>query len=126
MILNKETYVDEAEKIIKKQENKYGKTNLSTSKIRNILEMTSDIYNELSRETSEILPDGIKEKLQYLRIKIVYDSGRDKAVEKFVNDSKILDIVKEAYTSESKSYVLLFCNYMEALVAYFKYTFENN
>ena len=102
MGINKENYVDQAEQVIKNlMTDRKGNITLTTSKIRNILAMVSEIY-------------------QYLRLRIVYESGRETSVKDFVQKAKILEELKKV--KDSKSQFLLFCRYMEALVAYRKFS----
>ena len=118
-----QTYVDEAEGIIKKLTNlKNPKTGkpikiVTTSQIRNFLAMTADIYNQVKLTEDGELKDEIKDQLQYLRVRIVYDAGRDNAVNTFVKESKILDKLK---TVKTKKDYIDFSRYMEALVAWRK------
>jgi len=118
-----QSYVDEAEGIIKKLTNlknpKTGKAIkiVSTSQIRNFLAMTADIYNQVKLTEDGELKDEIKDQLQYLRVRIVYDAGRDNAVNTFVKESKILDKLK---TVNTKKDYIDFSRYMEALVAWRK------
>lgn len=51
MGINKENYVDQAEQVIKNlMTDRKGNITLTTSKIRNILAMVSEIYNEVDHE----------------------------------------------------------------------------
>ncbi len=118
-----QSYVDEAEGIIKKLTNlKNPKTGkpikiVTTSQIRNFLAMTADIYNQVKLTEDGELKEEIKDQLQYLRVRIVYDAGRDNAVNTFVKESKILDKLK---TVNTKKDYIDFSRYMEALVAWRK------
>ena len=118
-------YVDEAEKVITKLKGKVnpktGKeiTMVTTSQIRNLLAMSADIYNNVLACKGEKLDDSTKERIEYLRIRFVYESGRYPRVKDFVNEARILDILKEI--NGSKANYILFSHYMEALVAFHKY-----
>ena len=117
MGINKENYVDQAEQVIKNlKTNHKGNIMLTTSKIRNILAMVSEIYNEVIHESGEVLSS----ESQYLRLRIVYEAGRETSVKDFVEKAKILEELKKV--KDSKSQFLLFCRYMEALVAYRKFS----
>ena len=121
MGINKENYVDQAEQVIKNlKTNHKGNIMLTTSKIRNILAMVSEIYNEVVHESGEVLSSESQERIQYLRLRIVYESGRETSVKDFVQKAKILEELKKV--KDSKSQFLLFCRYMEALVAYRKFS----
>ncbi len=129
MYINENNYADEAEKVILQLKNKTNpKTGKSvpmvtTSKIRSILAMTSDIYNEVIMQQNDKLSDDLAGRIEYLRIRVVYEVGRDedrdKPVKSFVMQSKILEILKEIKGSR-KNYIL-FNRYMESLVAFHKF-----
>ena len=112
MRINENNYVDKAEKVIKelaeesKQRNRGRVDMVTTSKLRNLLAMTADIYNQVLT----------------WRIRFVYECGRDdskRKVRNFVEKSEVLEILKEI--KKSKKNYLLFSRYMEALVAFHKY-----
>lgn len=129
MYINENNYADEAEKVILQLKNKTNpKTGKSvpmvtTSKIRSILAMTSDICNEVIMQQDDKLGDDLAGRIEYLRIRVVYEVGRDedrdKPVKSFVMQSKILEILKEIKGSR-KNYIL-FNRYMESLVAFHKF-----
>ena len=94
---------------------------LTTSAIRNILSSTSEIYDMVRAQG----PEAVRDKLAYLKVKLIYQSGRNAAVKRFVKVSKLiqaLDRLERYYQKpDEKAMIILFCRYMEALVAYFKY-----
>ena len=101
MRINENNYVDKAEEAIKSlvEESKQkcrGKVNIvTTSKIRNLLAMTADIYNQVLTYTSEKLDDEICGRIEYLRIRFIYECGREPKVKAFVKQAEILEILKE-------------------------------
>ena len=124
MIINDSNYVEKAEKVIRQLNEKAGigrngKQNpiVSTSQLRNILAMSADIYNMAILNSGDQLSEEIKGKLEYLKIRIVYDAGRE---------AKVKDLVKIA--NGSKKNFILFNHYLEAIVAYRKFlgTKESN
>lgn len=124
--LNEETYVDKAEEVIKKlkdrKDPRTGKTipMVTTSKLRNLLAMTTDIYNEVATSRNIEISDECKQRIDYLRIRFVYEAGRDeKGVKPLVEESGILDILKEI--GKSRDNYILFNRYMESLVAFHKF-----
>ncbi len=123
--INDSNYVDTAEAVIKHLKSKVNtKTNkpipmVSTSKIRNLLAMSADIYNNVLLLQDDTLNDELVGRIEYLRMRFVYESGRDQSVKDFVLEGKILDILKEI--SGSKANYILFNHYMEALIAYHKF-----
>ena len=125
MRINESTYVDAAEKVIielveeSKRKNR-GKINIvTTSKIRNLLAMTADIYNQVLVYTNEKLNEDISGRIEYLRVRFMYECGREPKVKEFVKEAEIIDLLKEI--GQSKKNYLLFSNYMEALVAFHKF-----
>lgn len=119
-ILTDDNYVDKAEKTIKNLErDKRNFKNrssdiLTMSKIRNLLSLTSTLFDESKvREYAEL-----KDKIAYLRVQFIYQSGREESVMDMVQKGEILSILKEINDRDS---LQRFCRYMEALVAYFKF-----
>lgn len=125
MRINENNYVDKAEKVITAlvEESKIksrGRVNIvTTSKLRNLLAMTADIYNQILIYPSEKLADELVGRIEYLRVRVMYECGREPKVKEFVKKAEIIDILKEINTSK-KNY-LLFSRYMEALIAFHKY-----
>lgn len=128
--LNEATYVDQAEKVIqalkatKIVNGREIKPQLvTTSKIRNILSMAADIYDNALQSSSNELGSDITSRIEYLRVRVVYECGRDndrdKPVQAFVKESRILDYIK-MIGSDKKKYIM-FYRYLEALVAFHKF-----
>lgn len=123
--INAENYVDIAEKAIKALKNKVNERTgrpvpmVTTSKIRNILAMTADIYNEVEKNQGDTLTQDVISRIQYLKLRFVYESGREQKVKDFVLQAKLLDILNEI--GDKKENYILFSHYMEALVAYHKF-----
>lgn len=92
---------------------------VTTSKIRNLLAMTSDIYNQVLTYNSEKMDNDIVGRIEYLRIRVMYECGREPKVKEFVQKAEIIELLKEI--GNSKKNYLLFSRYMEALVAFHKY-----
>ena len=119
-ILTDDNYVDKAEKVIKSlnhtkdHRNNKIKFFLTTTKIRNLLNLTSNLFDESKVRSYKELAD----KIAYLRVQFVYQSGRETAVKDLVKKAEILDILKEINNKES---LQRFCRYMEALLAYFRF-----
>lgn len=119
--LTQTNYVDIAEKVIceKIKKDKWGKISLTTSKIRNLLSLVNSIYNDVVHSYAKNLDENIQSKIQYLRLRFVYESGRDGIVKDFVEQAGIIGYLKQI--GDNKKALLLFCKYMEALVAYHKF-----
>ena len=114
MELKQNTYVDEAEKIMRSlcAEKKV----VTTSQIRNILALISDIYNQILNDSSGNLSDEIKGRIEYLRVRCAYEAGRSGEVKRFIEKSKLMEYLRQI--NGKRSNFLLFHHYVEALVAY--------
>lgn len=124
MKLTEDNYVEFAEKAIKKlcsEKDKRGKevAPVTTSKIRNLLAMTTDIYNQVVNLKEEKLSTELIGQINYMKIRFVYEAGREVKVKKLIEEADILTHIDEIKNSR-KQYIL-FSRYMEALVAYRKF-----
>ena len=118
MKLNNDTYVQKAQMVIKalKEEEKNDRRSpmLSTSKIRSILAMTADIYNDVLMGKDEKLSQDVCDRINYLKVRVVYEYGRgDKSVKRFIEQADLLECIDEI--NGKKSQYLLFSRYMERL-----------
>lgn len=119
MELTNINYVDRAEEVILKlKEEGKGRIRLTTSQIRNILTITSTIYDNAKRKKGPLDEEELMS-VQLLRTKFVYESGRDKNVEQFIQIADLINLIKSVGDSREK--LILFCKYMEALVAYHRF-----
>ncbi len=124
-VIDNKNYVERAEKVIVSLKNKVNPRNgrpvpmVTTSKIRNLLAMTADIYNEVMASNDENLSSDLKARIEYLRVHFVYESGREAGVRNLVQEAGILEILKSM--SGTKTDYILFNRYMEALVAFHKF-----
>ena len=110
-------YVDSAEQVMRKVMEEGSR--ITTSKIRNLLSLVSDICNaENIRTEAELLPESITS-LMMMRIRVVYEAGREPSVRAFVKEVKILEYLKDIGKSREK--LINFAHYMEALVAYHRF-----
>lgn len=123
MELNKTNYVEQAEKVIKCmiQKDRNGKDviYLTTSKIRNLLSMISQIYNVASHETGEKISEDLQSQVQYFKMRFAYEAGREKTVKEFQEKAEIFQNIDKIGDSREK--LICFCHYMESLVAYHKF-----
>lgn len=129
VVINSSNYVETAEKVIKSIErNDKGKILLSTSKIRNILSMISGLYNEAVMLKEDKLPDEMASRVKYVKMRFAYEIGREESnsgrnkknvVKDFADKAQIFKIMDSI--NDSTDDLILFCNYMEALVAYHKF-----
>lgn len=121
MRINEENYVAKAESVIlklSKQVNKQGKVvaMVTNSKIRNLLSMSADIYNQVLDCKDDKLPQELNGRIEYLRVRYIYEAGREPRVKDLVIQGELLEIMKEIQGSK-KNYILYY-HYMEALVAF--------
>lgn len=124
MKLTDENYVQMAEKAMNElcaMRDKKGKEikPVTTSKIRNLLAMTAAIYNDVVMSQSEKLSSEIVGRINYMKIRFIYEAGREPRVRDLVEKACLLDHISEI--GNSRSQYILFSRYMEALVAYRKF-----
>ncbi len=121
--VNDQNYVEEAEKVIleMKQQRRDGKNNpeITTSKLRNLLSMTADIYNIVIHQNSDTLPEEIKARIEYLRVRFYYEAGREEGVKQLVEKAGLVEMLKNIKGSRKK--YISFNRYMEALVAFHRF-----
>lgn len=124
MLIDENNYVDKAEVAILslkelKDKNNKPVTLVTTSKIRNLLAMVSDVYNEVLNLSEDKLPQNIIGKINYMKIRFYYEAGREEKVKKLLDTAEVFKIMGQIGNSR-KNYIL-FSRYMEALVAFRKY-----
>ena len=125
MRLTEDNYVEIAETAIKDicerkdQRGNKGRDLVTTSKIRNLLAMSADIYNEVIISQKEVLSKEIIGRINYMKIRFIYDAGREKKVGIFLQQTKLLEYLEGS--KEGRTQYILFNRYMEALEAYRKY-----
>lgn len=117
--LTDENYVDHAKKVIDNLVNSRDKL-LTTSKIRKLLAMISDMYTKVKRLKSDVLDSEWISKIQYFKMHTIYEAGREPSVKKFVEEAQLIDQLDKINKDRKK--LILFCHYMEALVAYRKFS----
>lgn len=113
--LTKDNYVEVAKAAIDNLKNSEEKKLVTTTKIRGLLSLLADIYNEVQQGKE----DTLNERVNYLKVRFLYEAGRESTVKKFVNTAHILDYINSI--KGEKSEFILFYHYMEALIAYFKF-----
>ena len=123
MKINRQNYVDEAEKAIKSMvrtdRNGNPTLSLTTSKIRNLLAMTAELKTDAQHSRETELSADMQSRVQYLKMRIAYEAGREPKVKDFVVCTDLLSYVSGIGQDRAK--LLLFCDYMEALTAYHKF-----
>lgn len=116
--LNNENYVKLAEDVINNLVAGKSKI-LTTSKIRKLLAMVSDMYTKAKRLKGNTLNSDWVSKIQYFKMHTIYEAGREPSVKKFVEEAQLIEQIDKIKANKEK--LILFCLYMEALVAYRKY-----
>ena len=122
-----ENYVDEAERIMRALIS--SGTTITTSKIRNLLSLVTDIYNDVSIRTEDKLkPDSVV-KLNLMRVRVAYEYGRDNGesvgkdkvypMKEFITQAHLREYLKGISTDRAD--LIRFAHYMEALVAFHRY-----
>ena len=122
-----ENYVDEAERIMRALIS--SGTTVTTSKIRNLLSLVTDIYNDESIRTEDKLkPDSVV-KLKLMRVRVAYEYGRDNGesvgkdkvypMREFITQAHLREYLKGISTDRAD--LIRFAHYMEALVAFHRY-----
>ncbi|MBQ3400148.1 MAG: type III-A CRISPR-associated protein Csm2 [Lachnospiraceae bacterium] len=86
--LTKLNYVSQAENVILslREKDKWGNETIriTSTKLRNMLTMSSGLYNKLLKNRAEKLSEDLQRDIQYLRMRFAYESGPDRVVDFFV------------------------------------------
>ncbi len=110
-------YTAKAESVIKElKKDRYYNREFTTSKIRNILSGVSEIYNDILAEKSDTLSNDIRNRIMHLKVRLIYECGRERIVKKFYEIAELDIFIKGIGDSREK--FIAFARYMEALVAY--------
>ncbi len=131
--ITESNYVDEAEKHIKELIKKKTKTDrmgresvdiVSTSKMRGLLAMVSDIYNDVLNEPKESLSNDLIARINYMKVHFYYEAGREKKVKELLEEARVFEVINDI--KGKRSGFILFSRYMEALVAFRKFYVEKD
>lgn len=135
--ITNENYVEQAKGVIQRLIDKYDKENiLTTSKIRKLLSMISDMYTKAKRLKGATLNSDLVSKVQYLKMHTIYEAGREqiksktkdeekkRSVRNFIEEAQLIEQIDNIGSDREK--FIFFCHYMEALVAYRKYLVEGD
>ena len=117
--------VDAAEKVINYLEkDKYGNIALTTSQIRkfltavNVVRNKVDLYIAQNKYADELSIE-LAAEAKFLKVNLLYQAGRAKAVKDFMEISNLAAIIGDVDKNIKKFQRL--CKYVEALVAYHKF-----
>lgn len=115
--IDAENYAQYAERFIKQNRDAKGVLfgGLTTTKLRSIYNLIMNLRTKIN-EPSDF--EKYKAELQYLKVRMAYESGREQAVKKFIQKTLLMDVVDHIKTFEQFE---LYCKYAESLVAYFKF-----
>ena len=120
-----------AEKIVEENQHsvtdRRGKTKkivfdgITTSKLRNLLDMVNNVYTKVMNNKNKDLSEEIINDLEYMRVKFAYESGRDESEEKFIEKTYVRDVLLKVIEQRDREILLEYCRYFEALIAYAKF-----
>lgn len=88
---------------------------LTTTKLRNIYGLIMNLYTKIG-DAEDF--EKHKKDIQYLKVKMAYEAGREPVVKKFLTQTYLMAGIDYIKTFEQ---FLLYCRYAESLVAYFKF-----
>lgn len=115
--LDETNYADKAKVYAEKARGDRGRLfgGLTTTKLRSIYGLIINVYTKIN-EPSDFKKH--QSDIQYLQVKMAYESGREQSVAEFIDSTHLMDAVSRIKTYEQ---FLLYCRYAESLVAYFKF-----
>ena len=88
---------------------------LTTTKLRRIYGLIMNLYAQTN------VPEDFAEHrgdLQYLKVKMAYEAGRERAVKDFLAATNLMAAIDSVSDYDK---FMLYCRYAESLVAYFKF-----
>lgn len=110
-------YADKANKIVGEEAHSGNRElfgGLTTTKLRTIYAYITNVYSRVDETTfKENVSD-----IQYLKVKMAYEAGRECSVKNFLQKTALLDLLDSVQSYEQ---FMLYCRYAESLVAYFKF-----
>lgn len=114
------SFAEVAEEVM---ENKGFAKSITPTQIRKLHSYTIPLYEKVRRYQGEVLPEEMRSELQYMKIRFAYEFGRENGLKNLNsadigNGETMLNLIDEIGDSREKC--LLFCRYMESLVAFHK------
>ena len=117
--------VAKAEEVVKGlPKDRFDKIEVTTSQIRKFLSAVNSLNNRIAlyriqhTETEKLTPE-LAGEVKYLKIKLVYQAGREQKVRRFVDQAGLIKYIDEIGNSTEKFDE--FAKYVEALIAFHKY-----
>lgn len=96
---------------------------LTTSKIRNILSLVNQIYNDVVLFEDNVLSSELENRIRYMKVRLVYEAGRDTSYDRnikfFIEKAGLIDAID--FITKDKPKFIRFSRYLEALVAYHRF-----
>ena len=114
-----EDYTTRAEKVILELRNERDFSKFTTSKIRNILSLVTDIYNDVLSEKSDTLSSDIQNRILHLKVRLIYECGRESIIKLFYQKAGLQQIINGIGNGRER--FMSFARYIEALVAYHRF-----
>lgn len=111
-------FVEKAERVMSDPAAEWTRK-ITTSKIRRLFSLFTDIYNVENRRTEPALTEENVGRLRLAQIRMLYEAGRDRNVKDFLDSAGLVSHLK-AVGTDRDAFICYF-HYMEALVAYHKY-----
>ena len=111
--LSESDFADKAQEVMKNREKDFRE--LTTTKLRNIYSQVINVSTKVNNESE--FQAHIAD-IQYLKVKMAYESGRERSVEQFLGKTQLMALLDNVKTYEQFT---LYCKYAESLVAYFKF-----
>ncbi|MDO5325217.1 MAG: type III-A CRISPR-associated protein Csm2 [Clostridia bacterium] len=93
---------------------------ITTTKLRNLFNLFAEVYNESLRMEGDKLTAAQIDALRTARVRIVYECGRDRDVKRFVDKTEMREFLFGV--EDRKSELIRYYHYLEALVAYGRFT----
>ena len=94
---------------------------ITTTGIRNLLDLVNKIYNRVHISNEEILEEALISDIAYLKIKFSYAAGREPKIKRFLEQTYMIQLLDPIIKSRKKEEFLLYARYVESLIAYFKF-----
>ncbi len=117
-------YVDKAKSVVESLK-VHGRIQLTTSQIRKFLAGVNALKNKLQicedkgQVLDDRLPEDIQGDIQALKVKLIYQCGRESKVKLFNEKAGLINEIDAIKDSAEKFHN--FAGYVEAIVAYHKY-----